>query len=88
MAIVFRVTVARSVRSDRKLWTVRPSWVRLVSAFLSESYRFEEVTKACSEESRGVDCSSKVNPALRIRAPIVEEYFADHGPPHRTNYQQ
>jgi len=33
--MVFRVTVARSVRSDRKLWTGKPSLVRLVAAFFS-----------------------------------------------------
>ena len=35
MAMVFRVTVARSAMRERKLWTGNPSWVRLVAAFRS-----------------------------------------------------
>src|SRR5260370_40024994 len=33
--MVLRVTVARSARSERKLWTGKPSWVRLVAALRS-----------------------------------------------------
>ena len=32
---MLRVRVARSARSDRKLWTVKPSSVRLVAALRS-----------------------------------------------------
>ena len=82
IAMVLRVTVARSARSERKLWTGRPSWVRLVAALRSAaSERWALATMEARAASAALSWSSN-RIGLSALAHVPFEIVGEHAQQH------